>query len=67
MQTVTGREISVTTAFRLPLTDYQRAQELAEREGVRLSVVMRKLVADGLAVQQGRGEVQAQEVYCERA
>ena len=52
MKTVSGREVSVTTAFRLPLTDYQRAQELAEREGVKLSVVMRKLVADGLAVWQ---------------
>ena len=56
MQTVSGREVSVTTAFRLPLDDYQKAQKLAERESVRLSVVMRRLVAEGLAVQEHAGE-----------
>ncbi|MDY6876789.1 MAG: hypothetical protein SWK90_11400 [Chloroflexota bacterium] len=52
MQTTTGRELTVTTAFRLPITDYQRAQAMAEAENVRLSTVMRRLVAVGLEVQQ---------------
>lgn len=52
MKTMMGKEITVTTAFRLPLIDYQRACTIAIDEGVKLSVVMRRLVAAGLAVRE---------------
>jgi hypothetical protein len=52
--TVSGKQITVTTAFRLPITDYQQAQAMAEAEGVKLSAVMRRLVAVGLEAQQER-------------
>jgi len=62
VQTVTGKEISITTAFRLPASSYQAAQEIAQKHGERLSVTMRRLVAAGLAVHQGQGK-ETQEVH----
>ena len=61
MKTITGRDVSITAAFRLPIQDYQKAQELAESESVKLSVVLRRLVVAGLAAQQKQGK-EAQEV-----
>ena len=49
MKTTSGKEICVTVAFRLPLADYRRADKMADGKGVKLSVIMRQLVAAGLA------------------
>ena len=62
MKTTLGKEITVTTAFRLPLTDYQQAHIMAVDEGVRLSVIMRRLVAAGLAACEQKGKDAIQEV-----
>ena len=60
MKTTLGKEITVTTAFRLPLSDYQQAHIMAIDEGVKLSVIMRRLIATGLAAceREGNGTIQ---------
>jgi len=61
--TTSGKEISITTAFRLPASSYQAAQEIAQKRGERLSATMRRLVAAGLAAQQRQGQEAPQEVH----
>ncbi len=49
MQTIKGKPLSVTVAFRLPLSDYKKALALADRRNEsRLSPVLRELVQKGL-------------------
>jgi predicted DNA-binding protein len=62
MSTVTGREIQVTTAFRLPVSQYQRLVKLAEDRGyvrggtTNVSEAAREVMTKGLAALDGRGE-----------
>ena len=47
-RTASGKPMTQTVAFRLPIPEYQRAPELAQRRGLRLSEMMRQLVVDTL-------------------
>jgi len=50
-ETVSGKQLTLTVAYRLPWTVYRKAQEQAEAEGVRLSVVLRRATERGLAAE----------------
>lgn len=48
MQTASGKVLTVTVAYRLPLPAHQRALAQAECEGIRLSEVLRRATLRGL-------------------
>lgn len=66
MHTASGRELTITVAYRLPLPAHDRALAQAEREGVRLSVVLRRATLRGLEAE-SVGPPDGQEVRHERA
>jgi len=48
--TVSGKNLSVSVGYRLPLSLYEEAGRRARDRGVKLSVVLREATAAGLAV-----------------
>ena len=46
--TASGKPMTQTVAFRLPIPEYQQTLELARRRGLRLSEMMRQIVVDTL-------------------
>ena len=46
--TASGKPMTQTVAFRLPIPEYQQSLELARQRGMRLSEMMRQIVVDTL-------------------
>lgn len=50
MQNASGGELKATVSFRLPVSEYQKFMDMAQRRSVKLSEVMRDIARQGLAV-----------------
>jgi hypothetical protein len=52
MRTASRRQVTVTLSFRVPLPMYEQVTTQAEREGIRLSDVLRRVFSRGLEIEQ---------------
>ena len=56
METASGRELTATVAYRIPVEVYSELVKQARAEGVPLSRVLRRATLLGLRIEQGERE-----------